>query len=106
MDEIASHLSNVPHVAESHVEKPLTLNALFPLSLQGRVRVCQLTTYYLLLTSERKESIMAENVYKVIELVGTSNESWEKAAGSRHRAGFTDVAGSAGRPHRGARRQH
>ena len=23
---------------------------------------------------------MAENVYKVIELVGTSNESWEKAA--------------------------
>jgi flavin-binding protein dodecin len=27
-----------------------------------------------------KESNMAENVYKVIELVGTSNESWEKAA--------------------------
>jgi dodecin len=26
------------------------------------------------------ESNMAENVYKVIELVGTSNESWEKAA--------------------------
>ena len=25
-------------------------------------------------------SIMAESVYKVIELVGTSNESWEKAA--------------------------
>jgi flavin-binding protein dodecin len=23
---------------------------------------------------------MAENVYKVIELVGTSDESWEKAA--------------------------
>ena len=23
---------------------------------------------------------MAESVYKVIELVGTSNESWEKAA--------------------------
>ena len=23
---------------------------------------------------------MAENVYKVIDLVGTSNESWEKAA--------------------------
>ena len=23
---------------------------------------------------------MAENVYKVIELVGTSNESWERAA--------------------------
>jgi flavin-binding protein dodecin len=27
-----------------------------------------------------KESNMAENVYKVIALVGTSNESWEKAA--------------------------
>jgi flavin-binding protein dodecin len=26
------------------------------------------------------ESNMAENVYKVIELVGTSNDSWEKAA--------------------------
>ena len=24
--------------------------------------------------------IMAENVYKIIELVGTSDESWEKAA--------------------------
>jgi len=26
------------------------------------------------------ENIMAESVYKVIELVGTSTESWEKAA--------------------------
>jgi len=33
-----------------------------------------------LLTPERKESNMAENVYKVIALVGTSNVSWEKAA--------------------------
>jgi dodecin len=33
-----------------------------------------------LLTPERKENDMAENVYKVIALVGTSNESWEKAA--------------------------
>ena len=30
--------------------------------------------------SERKEIKMAESVYKVIELVGTSTESWEKAA--------------------------
>jgi len=29
---------------------------------------------------ERKENNMAENVYKVIELVGTSSESWERAA--------------------------
>jgi flavin-binding protein dodecin len=29
---------------------------------------------------EPKESKMAESVYKVIELVGTSTESWEKAA--------------------------
>ena len=28
----------------------------------------------------RKEGNMAESVYKVIELVGTSTESWEKAA--------------------------
>jgi flavin-binding protein dodecin len=27
-----------------------------------------------------KEGFMAESVYKVIELVGTSSESWEKAA--------------------------
>jgi flavin-binding protein dodecin len=31
-------------------------------------------------TSEDQEGIMAESVYKVIELVGTSTESWEKAA--------------------------
>jgi flavin-binding protein dodecin len=29
---------------------------------------------------QQKERIMAENVYKVIELIGTSTESWEKAA--------------------------
>lgn len=28
----------------------------------------------------RKENTMPESVYKVIELVGTSTESWEKAA--------------------------
>ena len=28
----------------------------------------------------RKEGAMPESVYKVIELVGTSSESWEKAA--------------------------
>jgi len=28
----------------------------------------------------QKEGDMAESVYKVIELVGTSSESWEKAA--------------------------
>lgn len=27
-----------------------------------------------------RERVMAESVYKVIELVGTSTESWEKAA--------------------------
>jgi flavin-binding protein dodecin len=32
---------------------------------------------------------MAESVYKVIELVGTSNESWEKAA-----AAAVETAGS------------
>jgi flavin-binding protein dodecin len=33
-----------------------------------------------LATSKREEPVMAESVYKVIELVGTSGESWEKAA--------------------------
>jgi flavin-binding protein dodecin len=33
---------------------------------------------------------MAESVYKVIELIGTSTESWEKAAGAAiSRAGKT-----------------
>jgi flavin-binding protein dodecin len=27
-----------------------------------------------------KEAVMTESVYKIIELVGTSTESWEKAA--------------------------
>jgi flavin-binding protein dodecin len=30
--------------------------------------------------SNLTETTMAENVYKVIELIGTSTESWEKAA--------------------------
>jgi len=29
---------------------------------------------------EKEADIMAESVYKIIELVGTSSESWEKAA--------------------------
>jgi flavin-binding protein dodecin len=31
-------------------------------------------------TRDRKGSTMPESVYKIIELVGTSTESWEKAA--------------------------
>jgi flavin-binding protein dodecin len=31
-------------------------------------------------TANRREPNMAESVYKVIELIGTSEESWEKAA--------------------------
>jgi flavin-binding protein dodecin len=34
------------------------------------------------LTTPSEERTMAESVYKVIELVGTSSESWEKAAGA------------------------
>lgn len=29
---------------------------------------------------KQKEGVVAESVYKVIELVGTSTDSWEKAA--------------------------
>jgi flavin-binding protein dodecin len=32
------------------------------------------------MTATPEEAAMAESVYKVIELVGTSTESWEKAA--------------------------
>jgi flavin-binding protein dodecin len=34
------------------------------------------------LPSTEREDQMPESVYKVIELVGTSGESWEKAAGN------------------------
>jgi flavin-binding protein dodecin len=38
----------------------------------------------------RKEVAMAESVYKVIELIGTSPDSWEKAASAAvERAGQT-----------------
>jgi flavin-binding protein dodecin len=33
-----------------------------------------------LLHFPKEETAMGENVYKVIELIGTSTESWEKAA--------------------------
>ncbi len=37
-----------------------------------------------------KEDVVAESVYKVIELVGSSSESWEKAAAAAvERAGKT-----------------
>jgi dodecin len=32
------------------------------------------------LTPNKRENAMADSVYKIIELVGTSKESWEKAA--------------------------
>jgi flavin-binding protein dodecin len=41
-------------------------------------------------TTYPEDTIMAESVYKVIELVGTSTESWEKAAAAAiSRAGKT-----------------
>jgi hypothetical protein len=43
----------------------------------------------LLLNTEREDD-MSESVYKVIDLIGTSNESWEKAAAAAlERAGKT-----------------
>lgn len=33
-----------------------------------------------MLKTKRKEIIMPDSVYKIIELVGSSSESWEKAA--------------------------
>jgi dodecin len=37
-------------------------------------------TLHFVTHSPQENQIMAESVYKVIELVGTSTESWEKAA--------------------------
>lgn len=34
----------------------------------------------MLANADQGEASMAESVYKIIELVGTSDESWEKAA--------------------------
>jgi flavin-binding protein dodecin len=38
---------------------------------RAKVRIC---------SRNEKEGFVAESVYKIIELVGTSSESWEKAA--------------------------
>jgi dodecin len=35
-----------------------------------------------LLPYNRREDVMSDSVYKVIELIGTSKDSWEKAAAS------------------------
>jgi flavin-binding protein dodecin len=35
-----------------------------------------------LLPSNRREDVMSDSVYKTIELIGTSKDSWEKAASS------------------------
>jgi dodecin len=41
------------------------------------IRLPRVHAFY---STPKEETAMAENVYKVIELVGTSTESWEKAA--------------------------
>jgi len=49
---------------------------------------CQL--YNRIYPKNREEDEMAESVYKIIELIGTSKESWEKAAAAAvERAGQT-----------------
>jgi dodecin len=55
-----------------------------PLQTRGRNRNlrCQTMDSRRRSTQADKEAEMPESVYKVIELVGTSTESWEKAAGA------------------------
>jgi flavin-binding protein dodecin len=55
-----------------------------PLQTGGRIFSlrCQTIDSRQRSTQDDKETDMAESVYKVIELVGTSTESWEKAAGA------------------------
>lgn len=38
------------------------------------------TRAYLLLVTTREDDVPSESVYKIIEIVGTSPDSWEKAA--------------------------
>jgi flavin-binding protein dodecin len=45
-----------------------------------RVRLAAAGASSLLLLQSEWEDVMPDSVYKVIELVGTSKESWEKAA--------------------------
>jgi flavin-binding protein dodecin len=49
-----------------------------PLTFYVRLEAAGVT--YLLLRQTEWEDVMSDSVYKVIELVGTSKESWEKAA--------------------------
>jgi dodecin len=53
--------------AQRAPEKPAPFEAVSPDRAAGRIRATW-------------EDSMAESVYKVVELVGTSTESWEKAA--------------------------
>jgi flavin-binding protein dodecin len=46
----------------------------------GAVPVCVRSLYAVASSNPTPERHMAESVYKVIELVGTSPDSWEKAA--------------------------
>jgi|ERR1700689_455066 flavin-binding protein dodecin len=53
----------------------LRLSALISATLPSGRSTC-------VLPNIEREDDMAESVYKVIELIGTSQESWEKAAGA------------------------
>jgi flavin-binding protein dodecin len=54
------------------------------------VRLACAAGAYCVLPDNKREDVMAESVYKVIELIGTSKESWEKAATAAvNRAGET-----------------
>ena len=52
----------------------MTAEGIGPLKLKGIAEISAAPF------GERQEEAMAESVYKIIELVGTSTESWEKAA--------------------------
>ena len=68
-----AHLRSLGYVNARCVPTGQDEDALLLLALPCRASIN-------LLTPQRKESHMAESVYKVIELVGTSTESWEAAA--------------------------
>src|SRR5262249_20851885 len=68
--------SRRPHAPGSSPQPPSSPGATFP----GASRRFRSTIRSESNLPFLKERVMAESVYKVIELVGTSTESWEKAA--------------------------
>jgi flavin-binding protein dodecin len=77
--EIKAQLDSDPQAAERHDLQPAPRGRPFNTDIVMLLSIPAGSTCFLL-HSEQEDDDMPESVYKVIELIGTSNESWEKAA--------------------------